>query len=470
MNRRPARCSYALSALVLALTTSTFGTSTAAARVDEKRGNWPQFRGPGAGGISEGATLPVEWDATTDKNIAWKTPIPGLSHSSPIVWGDRVFVATAVPKGIEPSLRTGIFGAGDSAEDMVEHEFKVICVDRATGKILWDKTAFQGVPRHKRHVKATHCNSTPATDGERVVASFGSEGIYCFTMQGELVWRHDLGDLDVGPHNAAELEWGYASSPVIADGKVIVQCDVKKDPYVAALDLKDGREIWRTPRGDVPTWCTPTVYSAGGQKRVALNGCKQIAGYALETGKLVWQMSGGGGIPVPAPVVADDLIYFTSNHQPIRPSDPPQPIFAVRTGASGDIVLPEPGTANRYLAWIVTRLGSYMQTPMVYGGLLYAGKDGGLIACLDAKSGEQKWRERIGSGTTGYTASAVAGDGKLYYTSEDGDVTVLKAGDKFEKLAENKLGESCLATPAISGGMLIFHTRHMLIAVGTPGK
>lgn len=441
------------------------GLLASPAWADGAAGNWAQFRGPGASGVADGAALPTEWDATSGKNIAWKTPIAGLSHASPIVWGERVLVTTAVAKGVEPKLRTGLFGDGDSADDMVEHSFQTICVDRASGKVLWERTAVTGVPRNKRHTKATHCNSTPATDGERVVAFFGSQGLFCYTMQGELIWKKDLGDLDVGPYNGPELEWGFASSPILVDGKVIVQCDVKKDPFLAAFDARDGREIWRTPRDDVPGWCTPTLYVSDGQKRLAVNGCKQIGGYELETGKLVWQMAGGGGIPVPTPVIAEELIFLTSNHRPIRASDPPQPVFAVRTSAQGEVTAPDEGAANRHVAWMQTRQGSYMQTPLAYRGLVYVCKDNGQTACFELKTGEQKWKERVGSGSTGYTASGVAGDGKLYYTSEDGDVTVLAAGAQFKKLAENKLGESCLATPAISDGMLIFHTRGQLIAV-----
>lgn len=431
--------------------------------------SWPQFRGPGASGVAEGHHTPVGWDAATGNNIRWKTPIPGLSHASPIVWGDRVFITTAVATGKEPELKIGLYGAGDSADDMVEHAFKVYALDRNTGKIVWEQTAHTGVPKVKRHTKATHCNSTPATDGRHVVALFGSEGLYCYDFSGKLLWKKDLGVLDVGPYNALELQWGFASSPIIHEGKVIVQADVKKDPFLAAFEVESGKELWRFARDDVPGWGTPTAYGKGPDARVLVNGCKHMGGYDLATGKETWRMSGGGGIPVPAPVVSGDLIFLTSNHQPINPTDPPQPIFAIKTSATGDISTPPGGGLNASVAWLLTQRGSYMQTPLAYQGILYVGKDNGIITAYDAATGEQKWRERIAEGSSAFTASPVAADGKVYYTSESGDVMVLKSGPTFEKLGIGKLGESCLSTPAISQGALFFHTRGHVIAVAESG-
>lgn len=428
--------------------------------------HWPQFRGEQASGIAEGTSLPAKWDGTKGENIRWKTPIPGLSHASPVVWGDRLFISTAVSAADNQSLQTGLFGAGDSADDMTEHAFKLICLDKRTGRLMWEQTAFTGVPKVKRHTKATHANCSPAADDQRVVAFFGSQGLYCYSHDGELKWKKDLGVLDVGPYNAMELQWGFASSPILFDGKVIVQCDVKANAFLAALDAADGREIWRIDRGDVPTWCTPTVWPSPEGPQVLCNGCQQIAAYDLRDGKEIWRLAGGGGIPVPAPVLGNGLAYFTSNHRPFRDADPQQPVFAVKLTARGELKIVDREKADPQMAWMKTRVGAYMQTPLLYGGLLYVCKDNGALSVFDAGTGEEKWKLRLGSGRTGFTASAVAGDEKVYYTSEEGQVFVLTAGKEGEPTSINELGETCLATPAISEGVMYWHTRRHVIAVG----
>lgn len=439
----------------------------AVASADDPRSpHWPQFRGAQAVGVADGAPLPTEWNVDDKRGLRWKTEIPGLAHSSPIIWGDKLFVTTAVSTADNQTLRVGLYGAGDSADDMTEHAFKVYCLDKKTGKILWDKTAHTGVPKVKRHTKATHVNCTPAADEKYVVAFFGSEGLYCYTHDGELKWKKDLGVLDVGPHNGPELQWGFASSPIVYDGKAIVQCDVKSGAFLAAFDLADGKELWRTGRDDVPGWSTPTAWRGPSGPQVICNGCKHMGAFDLKDGKEIWRMSGGGGIPVPAPVVADGLIYLTSNHQPITAGDPRQPVFAVKADAKGELKLEGDEFKNPSVAWMKTRVGSYMQTPLVYRGLVYVCKDNGMLAAFDAKTGEEKFKRRLSEAGTGFTASAVAGDGKLYYTSEEGEVYVLPAGEDRDPLAVNKLGETCLATPAISEGVMYFRGRENVIAIG----
>lgn len=211
---------------------------------------WPQFRGTQASGVADGTPLPAAWDVGKNQGVRWRTAIPGLSHSSTIVAGDRVFVATAAAKGAAAELKIGLYGAGDSAKDMVEHTFQLWCLDLADGRPLWVRTAARGVPKFARHTKATHVDSTPATDGKHVIAVFGSEGMFCYSVAGDLRWHVDLGELDIGPHDSLDLHWGYASSPVIAHGLVIVQADVKKDPYLAAWDITTGKPVWRVARDD----------------------------------------------------------------------------------------------------------------------------------------------------------------------------------------------------------------------------
>ncbi|MFN0138375.1 MAG: PQQ-binding-like beta-propeller repeat protein [Phycisphaerae bacterium] len=438
----------------------------AVAAFAQAQSHWPQFRGPAAAGVADDRPLSTKWDVPAGEGVLWKTEIKGLAHSSPVIWADRLFVTTAISKADNQSLRTGLFGAGDSADDMTEHDFKVICLDKKTGKVLWDETVHSGVPKVKRHVKATHVNCTPAVSDRFVVAFFGSEGLYCLAHDGTLKWRKDLGVLDVGPHNGMELQWGFASSPIIVDDKVIVQCDIKANSFLAAFDINDGRELWRTKREDVPGWCTPTAHKLGDTTQIICNGCTQIAAYDAKDGRNVWQLSGGGGIPVPAPVIGDGLIYFTSNHRPLRDSDPPQPVFAVKAEAKGTL---EHGSEDKpapQMAWMKTRIGSYMQTPLLYRGVLYVCKDNGMLVALDAASGDERWKRRLTQEPTGFTASAVAGDGKLYYTSEDGLVSVLAADKDRDALATNNLGETCLATPAISDGVIYWRTRGHVLAIG----
>jgi len=431
-------------------------------------GHWPMFRGPNACGVADGCETPTEWDVPENRSVLWKTPIPGLAHSSPIIWGDRLLVTTAVAVGLDAPLKVGLYGAGDSADDRVEHEWKLLCLDKKSGRVLWQETARRGVPKVKRHTKATHANPTPATDGQVVVACFGSEGLYAYTLDGTPLWSKDLGVLDVGPHDAPELQWGFASSPTLHDGVVFLQADIKTDPFLVALDARDGRELWRVARDDVPGWSTPAILHGEDGPQIVVNGCKHMGAYDAKTGRQIWRMSGGGGIPVPTPVVADGLLLLTSNHRPIDDRGRPQPIFAVRPSARGDITVANDRDAGEHIAWAKSKLGNYMQTPLAYRGLAYFCKDNGVARCYDLRTGEQKGEQRLGGGQTGFSASPVAADGKVYWTSEQGEVHVVAAEPRFRKLVVNRLGEICMATPAISQGVLFFRTRHHLVAVGRP--
>lgn len=445
----------ALGVAAIVSCSSLSGVSTAS---DFDGVNWPSFRGPHACGVADGHPLPATWNVETGENVKWKTPIPGLAHSSPIVWGDRLFVTSAVSSDPDPFLRVGLYGESPKHEEKVEHDYRVYCLNKNTGKVIWEQSAHRGVPKEMRHIKATHANCTPATDGKHVVAFFGTEGLFTFDMDGKLLWKKDLGLLDSGPREAADLDWGFASSPIIHDGKVIVLCAVRNDSFVAAYDVRDGREIWRTARPPDPGWGTPTVYVGADRAQVITNGYVHIGGYDLATGKERWKMQGGGDVPVPTPIVAHDLIFITNAHGAA-------PVYAVRTSATGDITLQAGQTENEHIAWSDMRIGNYMQTPLVYGDELYCCRDSGIMACYDARTGEKHYRTRLSSGV-GYTASPVAGDGKVYFTSEEGDVLVFKTGPAEEKLGANSLGEICMATPAISEGTLFFRTKGHVIAIG----
>jgi outer membrane protein assembly factor BamB len=421
--------------------------------------DWPQFRGIQASGVADTAPLPSAWNVTTGQNIRWKATIPGLAHSSPVIWGDQVCVTTAVAKGKEEDLKVGLYGDIEPVADDTPLSWEVHCLDKRSGAKRWSAVAYSGSPKIKRHPKATHANSTLATDGRYVVAMFGSEGLYAYDMQGKLVWKKDLGVLQSSFFRVPEAEWGFASSPVIHGDKVIVQADVIENSFLAAFDVTTGKELWRTARNDYPTWSTPTVDTSGGRTQVIVNGFSHVGGYDLETGKELWRMKGGGDIPVPTPIVGDGLAYITNAH------GGQAPVLAVRTAAVGDVSLGDAET-NKGVAWSRPRDGAYMQTPVLYRGHLYVCRDNGVLTVLDAKTGQEAYQQRLGDGLTGFTASAVAGDGMLYYYSEDGGVLVIKAGPAYEKLAENVFHETVMATPAISEGTLFFRTRTQLVAVG----
>ncbi len=417
--------------------------------------DWPSFRGPDASGIAEGHELPVEWDVESGENIRWKTAIPGLAHSSPVIHGSRLFVCTAVREGAPAELKVGLYGDPSPVGSEGPHEFAVLCLDKGTGDMLWKQVPWKGTPKFSRHPKSSYAASTPATDGKHLVVNFGTEGLYGFDVDGKQLWKVELGDLDAGPYNMRDVQWGYASSPVIHGDRVLVQCDALAQGFVAAFDVESGRELWRTKRDEVSTWCTPTVDVRPGRSQVICNGYKHIGGYALESGKELWKLAGGGDAPVPAPVVAHDLVFITNAHGRLAP------IYAILADAEGELD-PE----HEQMAWYSPNRGNYMQTPLVYGEELYCCSDSGILACYDVGSGESHYRERLGSGDAGFTASMIAGDGKLYATSEEGSVHVIAAGTTYEHLATNEMGETCMASPAASAGVLYWRTRGHVVAVG----
>ncbi len=422
-----------------------------------ENGNWPGFRGENARGVAEGHELPVNWNVASGENILWKSPVPGLGHASPAIWGDRIFVLTAVGER-EQSLKVGLYGQIAPVQEVGAFKYQILCFNKKTGKKLWEKTAYEGVPKVKRHTKATHANSSPATDGKHVVAFYGSEGLYCFDMDGNLLWKKDFGLLDSGFFAVPGAQWGFGSSPLIHDGVLYIQCDVQKDSFVAAFNVADGKQLWKTPREEVPTWGTPTLMEANGKMQLVANGFKHIGGYDAKTGEELWKLVGGGDIPTPTPVVGHDLVFITNAHGQMSP------IYAIKNNASGTISLEDEGP-DKAIKWSITNGGAYMQTPLVYGDYLYNCRDSGVLTCFKAATGEEVYKQRLARGE-GFTASVVAGDGKLYYTGEEGNVFVLKAGPEYELLATNTMDEVCMATPAISEGVIFFRTRGNLVAVG----
>lgn len=436
------------------------GAVTMGGNAQEGAQNWPSFRGVRGAGVAEGQTTPTAWDVPKGTGLRWKTPIAGLGHSSPVIWGRQLCVTTAKSGKADAGLRLGLYGDIASVTDDTVHTWLLTCMDTSTGKVLFETKMHEGVPQVKRHTKSTHANSTLATDGTHLVAMLGSEGLFAFDMKGRQLWKVNLGPLDSGYYVVPAAQWEFGSSPIIHDGKVIVQADVQKGSFLGAFDVKTGKELWRTPRQDVPTWSTPTVHEVGGRAQVLVNGWRHMGAYDFTTGEELWRLkSVGGDIPVPTPVTGHGLVYLTSAH------GPGAPVFAIKETARGDVTLAADTTSNAHIAWSYPRDGAYMISPVLYRGLLYVSKNNGVFAVFDAITGDKVYQQRLGDGTTGFTASLVAADGKVYFTSEDGDVFVVKAGREFELLSKNPLGDYAMATPAISDGTLYFRTGSAVIAI-----
>ena len=419
---------------------------------------WPQFRGPSASGVAKEPAV-TQWNGESGTNILWKREIPGLAHSSPVIWGDKIFLTSAVPAKGDAALKVGLYGDIQPVPNEGAHEYKVFCVDRKTGKILWERTAVSREPRIKRHPKSTHANPTPATDGKYLAVMFGSEGLYVYDLNGKPVWQKDLGTLDSGFFMVPGAQWGFASSPIIHKGNVIIQADVQKDSFLAAFDLKTGKEVWRTMRTDVPTFSTPAVApytgKGGPSEQIVLNGWKQIGGYDPGNGKELWRMKGAGDIPVPTPVFGDGLIVITNAHGPGRP------IYALRTDAAGDM-----GDQRGAAAWTQERSGNYMQTPLLHQGLAYFCFDNGVLTVYELETGKRVYQQRLGAGSSGFSASPVAAGDNLYVTDENGKTYVIAMGREYKLVAENELGETVMATPALAGGTIYMRGRKNLYAIG----
>jgi outer membrane protein assembly factor BamB len=417
--------------------------------------NWPSFRGQFARGVADGQDLPVSWNVKSGENVLWKTPIPGMGHSSPVVWGDRVFVTTAVAAG-EVGLVLGDEGGIDLSGDTQAQSWRVYCLDRRNGEILWSKELYSGEPRAKRHVKSSHANSTPATDGETVVAILGPQGMVALDMEGNERWRVDLGVLDPGLFGDPSSSWGHASSPVIDGDRVFVQVDRHSGSFLAAYDLANGEEIWQVKRAEKPIWATPTLHLDGERSQLIVLGGDFDRGYDPVTGEELWRFHRDLEVKTTTPIVADDLIILSGGYRG-------RPLYAVKSAARGDVSVGEGEKTGEYLAWTSEPGGPYTSTPVVYRDYIHFARNTGIVSVLALATGERVYRERLDST---YSASAVASDGKIYLTGEEGVVTVIKAGPEFEILGRSDMGEPCMATPAISQGALFIRTRGHLYSIG----
>ncbi|MHC4355714.1 MAG: PQQ-binding-like beta-propeller repeat protein [Planctomycetota bacterium] len=418
--------------------------------------NWPGWRGDGQG-VSTEKNLPLKW--SEQEKVKWKTPVPGAGHSSPIVWGNRIFVTTAVAE--DPSVesfRGGVCMGGDRRKpDASKYKFRVICLNAGRGNILWSKAVIHEEPKTRRHTKNTYASETPVTDGKYVFASFGSMGLYCVDIEGNQIWQRDLGLL------RGRAGWGTSASPVLFRNTVIVNCDSDDESYIAAFDKTTGDPVWRTARDEGASWGTPFLFEAGGHTTVVTNATKRLRGYDADTGKLLWECAGGSRISVPSPVATGNLVFLSSGHSVslLR-----QPIVAVRLGASGDIAPAKGETQSQRVAWSHKKGGPYVPSPIALGDYLYVPLDRGFLTCYEARTGKLVYgRQKLGKRNT-ITASPIACDGKIYVQTEDGECYVVKQGPEFEILVVNKLDEVFCASPAVSGGRLFLRGRKHLYCIG----
>ena len=408
--------------------------------------NWPSFRGPNASGVSGATGIPVSWDIQAKKNLTWRTALPGVGHSSPVVWGDRIYITAAVaadPKlQGKPSPVAGI----DSAGDVSPHAYQVVALDTRTGKIVWDRVVHQGTPKIKRHVKASHANPTAATDGRVIVAFFGSEGLHALDVTGKVLWSKDLGVLNVGLKGERNVQWGFASSPVLFENLAIVQCDTQDKSFVAAFNARTGQQKWTSPRQEYPAWSTPVLYTGPGGPILITSGSRQTRGLDPRTGKELWSYADETEVKVPAPVLAGDKVVITGGYPAGRR------FFALnaRTGKP---------------VWENAKGGPYTTTPVAHREYLYICSDRGVMSCHTVADGKLVYQERIGRGGS-YSASPVIAGDRIYVGSEDGEINVMRSGPKFELLGTNTFPEGIWATPAFSERTMYVRTAGALYAIG----
>jgi outer membrane protein assembly factor BamB len=410
--------------------------------------NWPQFRGPSGTGISQNAHLPETWSAT--ENVAWKAEIPGRSWSSPIVWDGRVFLTTVVNLGPSEPPKKGLYLGGNRPEPSTsEHQWKVLGLDLATGKLNWEKTVHTGAPETAVHLKNTYGAETPVTDGERVCALFGNVGVFAFTLDGQEIWSHPL------KARPMRNGWGTAASPVLYDGRLFLVTDNDEQSELLALDAKTGQELWHATRDEKSNWSSPCLWSVAGGPQLVTTGSGAARGYDL-SGRILWSLRGMSSITIPTPLAGNGLLFVTSGYV----GDKLRPLYAIRANAHGEITLRPGETNNDFIAWSNPIGGPYNPSPLFDAGRLYVLFDRGLLSCLDAKTGRAVYdRERLPEGFA-FTSSPWATPGRIFCLSEDGVCYVVRAGDKFELLRTNRLADDdmCMATPALTGDRLLIRS------------
>lgn len=419
---------------------------------------WPQFRGPGSLGVAEDADLPDTWSAT--ENVAWKTDIPGTGWSSPIVWGNNIFVTTVISAVEGEKPKKGLYFGGERKAASDIHRWVVYCVDWNTGHVRWEREVHKGVPPGPRHLKNTYASETPVTDGERLYAYFGNVGLFCFDMSGKKLWEKRWKPVPT------RYGWGMAASPVLYKDRLYILNDNDEESFIVALNKKTGEEIWQAKRDEGTNWATPYIWENEARTEIITAGTRRVRSYDFN-GKLLWELSGMSSIAIPTPFSKHGLLYVTSGYV----GDQHRPVYAIRPGASGDISLKQGETSNNHIAWYQPQGGPYNPSPLVYGDYYYTLLDRGFFTCHDAKTGKEVYAKvRIDPGVNAFTSSPWAYNGKIFCLSEDGDTFVIQAGSEFKLVRKNSLDEMCMATPAIARGSLIVRTASKLYRITKGAK
>ncbi len=419
--------------------------------------NWSQFRGANANGVVSEGELPVTWGP--DDHVLWKVSLPGDGWSQPIVWGERLFVTAAeTEKQAKPDPKFTTPNIGEKAATDVNYRWKVLCLDAAGGKTLWDKTARDGRPTVPTHRNNTYASETPATDGERVVAYFGMTGVYCYDFAGNLLWTRDIGT------HPTMFGWGTGSSPILFGDKVYIQCDNDEASFLVALDKRTGKDVWRVDRDEQTNWSTPYVWKNKNRTELVTAGGNQFRSYDPESGKLLWSMTGSGRTAT-TPVGNADLLYVDSYD---RFSGGFGVLAAIRPGASGDISLAVGEMSNSHVAWSSLMKGYRVASPVIAKDCLYVMDEfAGVIRCLDANTGKEHYRKRVPGAAAGFTASALVNGDNVYCTDQRGRTHVIAVGPEFRVVAKNDLNdEMCWASPAVAGNHIFFRTIEHLYAIG----
>ena len=408
--------------------------------------NWPQWRGPRGQGVSDEKNLPLEWSST--KNVKWKTPIPGRGHSSPIVWGNRLFLTTSIEGPVIPGaaavkhiINNEVVKLPDTVGADHSYALKLLCIDVETGKIVWERTVHEGRMFDDRQKANTYASSTPVTDGRYVYAFFGSEGVYCYDFDGKQIWSASLGGI-------AKMGYGEGTSPILFENLLIVQVDKElgQGSFIAAIDKTTGKHVWRTARKNRASWSTPVIARGSKGFELIASGAESVVSYDPATGKELWQTEGLISHAIPTPLVADNVVFVYAGSHDKRG-------YAVKLD-------------DHKIIWRYDKGTAYVASGVLYDGTVYLITDSGIMTSLDAKTGQLKYEgARLPTPTT-FFASPVAFDGKILLTSQDGDTFVIAAGPKPEILKTNSLGEPIYASPAISAGRIFLRTDHNLYCIG----
>ena len=425
----------------------------------ESVSNWPQWRGPQSQGVSDEKNLPVEWGV--DKNIVWKTAIPGRGHSSPIVWKDRIFLTSSIEGDVIPGARAvhhvrkgETWVHPDSVAGDRKQTLKVICLDRDSGKILWERVAYEGAVLDDRHRKNSYASSTPVTDGKFVYAFFEAEGLYCYDFEGKLIWKTDVGKI-------AKMGMGPGTSPTLYENLLFLQCDLEDGgpdiSFISAVDKRTGKEVWRVKRDHRKTHSTPIVVRSGGRFELIASGAETVVSYDPATGKELWRCDGVKGWAIPSAVAGHDMVFVSAGF-------PTKRAMGIKLGGSGNLT----GASN--VVWSYDKGTAYVTSPILYGDYVYLVSDKGILTCIEARTGQIKYEGGRIPTPASFSASAVAYDGKLFLTSEDGDTFVIKAGPTHEVIRTNSLGEVILASPAISQGRIFIRGDKHLFCIAETDK